>query len=50
MINRDGRTVLVGFGPIRAARHHAAGPMGNPGFAAPETWTAGEHSPASTIT
>lgn len=47
MINRDGQTVLVDFGLIRAARHHTVGPMGTLGFAAPETWNAGEYSPAS---
>ncbi len=47
MINRDGQAVLVDFGLVRVVQHHTQGPMGTPGFAAPETWNEGEYSPAS---
>lgn len=47
MITPEGQAMLVDFGLIRVATHHTVEAAGTPGYAAPEVWQAGEHSPAS---
>lgn len=47
MIDDDGQAVLVDFGLIRVAEHQTGTPMLTAGYAAPETWTLGEYSPAA---